>query len=98
MARSIIATEAAPKAIGTYSQAVRCGSTLYVSGQIPLDPTTGELVAGDVESQIRRVFEIAGVGESPEKVGALTRASVDTALSKALAAESRLGDNSVFLM
>ena len=57
MARSIIATEAAPKAIGTYSQAVRCGSTLYVSGQIPLDPTTGELVGGDVESQIRRVFE-----------------------------------------
>jgi len=57
MARSIIATEAAPKAIGTYSQAVRCGSTLYVSGQIPLDPTTGELIGGDVESQIRRVFE-----------------------------------------
>jgi len=57
MARSIIATDRAPQAIGTYSQAVRCGETLYVSGQIPLDPATGELVQGDVEAQIRRVFD-----------------------------------------
>jgi reactive intermediate/imine deaminase len=57
MARSIIATDRAPQAIGTYSQAVRCGDTLYVSGQIPLDPATGELVQGDIDQQIRRVFE-----------------------------------------
>ena len=57
MARSIIATDRAPQAIGTYSQAVRCGDTLYVSGQIPLDPATGELVQGEVEAQIRRVFD-----------------------------------------
>lgn len=57
MPRTIISTPLAPKAIGTYSQAVKCGSTVYVSGQIPLDPTNGELVAGDMEAQIRRVFE-----------------------------------------
>ena len=57
MARSIVATDRAPQAIGTYSQAVRCGDTLYVSGQIPLDPATGELVQGEVEAQIRRVFD-----------------------------------------
>ncbi|HSN70915.1 MAG TPA: RidA family protein [Steroidobacteraceae bacterium] len=57
MTRSIIATKAAPAAIGTYSQAVRCGDTLYVSGQIPLDPATGELITGDVEAQVRRVFD-----------------------------------------
>ena len=47
----------APQAIGTYSQAVRAGSTVYLSGQIPLDPASGELVAGDMEAQVRRVFE-----------------------------------------
>jgi reactive intermediate/imine deaminase len=47
----------APQAIGTYSQAVKCGTTVYVSGQIPLDPATGLLVAGDMEAQIRRVFD-----------------------------------------
>lgn len=57
MARQIISTAAAPKAIGTYSQAVRVGDTVYVSGQIPLDPASGELVAGDMEAQIRRVFD-----------------------------------------
>ena len=57
MAREVISTEAAPKAIGTYSQAIRAGGTVYVSGQIPLDPATGELVAGDMEAQVRRVFE-----------------------------------------
>jgi len=57
MTRQIITTEKAPKAIGTYSQAVRAGDTVYVSGQIPLDPATGELVGGDMEAQIRRVFE-----------------------------------------
>ena len=52
-----ISTPDAPQAIGTYSQAVRAGSTVYLSGQIPLDPATGELVAGDMEAQVRRVFE-----------------------------------------
>jgi reactive intermediate/imine deaminase len=57
VARSIISTAAAPAAIGTYSQAVKVGSTVYVSGQIPLDPATKELVSGDFEAQARRVFE-----------------------------------------
>ena len=57
MPRQVIKTDGAPKAIGTYSQAVRAGDTLYVSGQIPLDPASGELVGGDTEAQIRRVFE-----------------------------------------
>jgi reactive intermediate/imine deaminase len=57
MANLIISTDQAPKAIGTYSQAVRAGDTVYVSGQIPLDPSTGELIGGDIEAQIRRVFE-----------------------------------------
>ena len=57
MKREIISTPDAPRAIGTYSQGVRVENTLYVSGQIPLDPATGQLVAGDVEAQIRRVFE-----------------------------------------
>ena len=56
MARQIIHTEAAPKAIGTYSQAVRCGGTVYLSGQIGLDPATMELVAG-AGPQIHRVFQ-----------------------------------------
>jgi reactive intermediate/imine deaminase len=57
MTRSIISTPTAPQAIGTYSQAVKCGNTVYVSGQIPLDPTSGQMVTGDMEAQIRRVFD-----------------------------------------
>jgi len=57
MPRTPISTPHAPQAIGTYSQAVRAGNTVYLSGQIPLDPATGELVAGDMEAQVRRVFE-----------------------------------------
>ncbi len=57
MARTIIHTEHAPAAIGTYSQAVRVGNTVWLSGQTPLDPQTMELVAGDFEAQTRRVFE-----------------------------------------
>ncbi len=52
-----IQTDRAPAAIGTYSQAVRAGDTVYVSGQIPLVPETGEIVEGDVEAQIRRTFD-----------------------------------------
>ncbi len=57
MTRQIIHTSKAPQAIGTYSQAVRAGSTVYVSGQIPLDPVSGQLVSGDIEAEIRRCFE-----------------------------------------
>lgn len=57
MSRSIIETKDAPAAIGTYSQAVRAGNTVYVSGQIPLDPATGQLVSGDIDAEIRRVFD-----------------------------------------
>ena len=57
MPRTAIATERAPAAIGPYSQAVRAGGTVYVSGQIPLDPATGELVAGDITAQARRAFD-----------------------------------------
>jgi reactive intermediate/imine deaminase len=57
VSKQIISTGNAPAAIGVYSQAVRVGNTIWVSGQIPLDPVTKEMVAGDVEAQVRRVFE-----------------------------------------
>ena len=57
MPRSAIHSDAAPKAIGPYSQAVRAGNTLYLSGQIPLDPATGQVIDGDVSAQAVRVFE-----------------------------------------
>ena len=52
-----VSTDSAPQAIGTYSQAIKAGNTVYLSGQIPLDPVTGELVGGDPEVQVRQVFE-----------------------------------------
>lgn len=57
MTRQIISTADAPQAIGTYSQAVKVGSVVYLSGQIPLDPETMAMVGGDMEAQIVRVFE-----------------------------------------
>lgn len=57
MQRQIISTDRAPAAIGTYSQAVRAGDTVYISGQIPLDPATMDVVPGGTEAQIRRVFD-----------------------------------------
>ena len=59
MARDVIHTEQAPKAIGPYSQAIAAsgGKTVFLSGQIPLDPATGELVAGDVSAQTERVMK-----------------------------------------
>lgn len=57
MTREIIRTDKAPQAIGTYSQAVKTGNTVYLSGQIPLVPETMEMVEGDMETQIRRVFD-----------------------------------------
>jgi len=55
--KEIISTSKAPQAIGTYSQAVKVNSTVYLSGQIPLVPETMEMVEGDIEVQIRRVFD-----------------------------------------
>ncbi|HEY5733852.1 MAG TPA: RidA family protein [Gammaproteobacteria bacterium] len=57
MSKTIISTDRAPQAIGTYSQAVRVGDTVYISGQIPLVPETMEAVEGDMEASIRRVFD-----------------------------------------
>jgi reactive intermediate/imine deaminase len=57
MPRTIISTPQAPAAVGTYSQAVKVGSTVYVSGQIPLDPATGQIVDGAFEVHVRRVFD-----------------------------------------
>ena len=57
MGRQTIATNRAPRAIGTYSQAIRSGDTVYLSGQIPLVPETMTLVTGDIEAQIHQVFE-----------------------------------------
>ena len=65
MSREIIQTERAPQAIGTYSQAVRCGNTVYLSGQIPLLPDTMELLEGDMQAQIRQVFDnLSAVAEA----------------------------------
>ena len=57
MEKKIVATNAAPAAIGPYSQAVILGGLLYTSGQIPLDPATGEVVTGSIEDQAHRVFK-----------------------------------------
>lgn len=65
MAKQPVHTDRAPAAIGTYSQAVRAGETVYLSGQIPLDPETMELVGGGVDAQIRQVFDnLAAVAEA----------------------------------
>ena len=60
-----IHTDRAPAAIGPYSQAIRAGDSVYLSGQIPLDPATGEVVEGDFEARVRRVFDnLAAVSEA----------------------------------
>lgn len=65
MGKKVIQTEKAPKAIGPYSQAIQAGNFLFLSGQIPLDPKTGELVKGDIRKQTQQVLEnIKGVLES----------------------------------
>jgi 2-iminobutanoate/2-iminopropanoate deaminase len=67
MAKKVIHTDRAPKAMGPYSQAIRAGNFLFLSGQIPLDPKTGELVKGDIGQQTKQVLEnIKGVLESQE--------------------------------
>jgi 2-iminobutanoate/2-iminopropanoate deaminase len=77
-----VSTQAAPAAIGPYSQAIRAGDFLFVSGQIPLDPATGALVDGDVRAQTRRVLEnlsaiVAAGGASLERVVKTTVYLVD---------------------
>ena len=65
MPKEPIHSSRAPAAIGPYSQAIRAGSTIYLSGQIPLDPKTKELVKGDIRVQTRQVFEnLAAVSEA----------------------------------
>ena len=66
--RQAVSSESAPKAIGPYSQAIRAGSLLFVSGQIPIDPATGAMVDGDIAVQTRRVF--ANLGAILEAAGA----------------------------
>ncbi|MEM9069945.1 MAG: Rid family detoxifying hydrolase [Myxococcota bacterium] len=73
MSRETVATEHAPAAIGPYSQAVKAGGLLFCSGQIPIDPATGDLVDADVRAQTKRVMEnlgavLAAGGSSFEKV------------------------------
>ena len=58
--KTAVSSPDAPKAIGPYSQAVRTGQLLFVSGQVPLDPATGQIVAGDIAVQTRRVFDNLG--------------------------------------
>ena len=60
MPRTAVSTPKAPAAIGPYSQAIRAGQFLFVSGQVPIDPATGELVAGDIGDQTRRVLQNLG--------------------------------------
>jgi 2-iminobutanoate/2-iminopropanoate deaminase len=55
--RQAVSSDGAPKAIGPYSQAIRTGSLLFVSGQIPLDPATGQMVSGDIAAETHRVFQ-----------------------------------------
>jgi 2-iminobutanoate/2-iminopropanoate deaminase len=57
---SAVSTEAAPKALGPYSQAIRAGQFLFVSGQVPIDPATGQIVGGTIAEQTRRAFENIG--------------------------------------
>ncbi|MCP5521896.1 MAG: RidA family protein [Verrucomicrobiales bacterium] len=73
MSREIVQTPEAPAAVGPYSQAVKAGGFVFCAGQIPLDPVTGELVAGDVTAQTERVLQnvkavLAAAGSSLEQV------------------------------
>ena len=67
MGKRVIQTEKAPKAMGPYSQAIQAGNLIFISGQIPLDPATGEWVKGDIRQQTQQVLEnIKGILESQE--------------------------------
>jgi reactive intermediate/imine deaminase len=85
MQRQIVQTQQAPQAIGPYSQAVRVGDTVYLSGQIALDPATGELVRGEIELEVRRVLDnlkavAAAAGGSLDHAVKLTVFLTDLAL------------------
>lgn len=65
MKKEPITSSQAPGAIGTYSQGIRAGNTVYLSGQLPLDPATGQLLDGDMHAQVRQVFRnLAAVAEA----------------------------------
>lgn len=65
MKKEAITSDRAPGAIGTYSQGIRAGNTVYLSGQLPLDPATGQLLTGDMHTQVRQVFRnLAAVAEA----------------------------------
>ena len=69
MKKRVIQTEKGPKAIGPYSQAIQAGDLLFLSGQIPIDPKTGELIMGDIRKQTQQVLEnIKGILES-QRIG-----------------------------
>jgi 2-iminobutanoate/2-iminopropanoate deaminase len=73
MDKETVSTDQAPKAIGPYEQAIRVGEFVYASGQIPLDPKTGDLIAGDIKIQTRRVMEnlkavVEAAGSSLDRV------------------------------
>ena len=73
MEKKVVSTDNAPKAIGPYEQAIKVGEFVYISGQIPLDPKTGNLVKGDIKAQTRRVMEnlkgiLVASGSSLERV------------------------------
>jgi 2-iminobutanoate/2-iminopropanoate deaminase len=73
MAKEVVRSDSAPLPIGPYSQAIRAGGMIFVSGQIPLDPGTGQMVAGDVKAQTRRVLEnvaavLQAAGSSMDRV------------------------------
>ncbi len=78
MSRKIIQTDRAPRAIGPYSQAVAAGGAVYLSGQVGLDPATGQLVAGGLEAEARRAFDnLAAVAEAAgSSLAAAVRVSV----------------------
>ncbi|MFT3802786.1 MAG: RidA family protein [Burkholderiaceae bacterium] len=85
MTRSIISTPSAPAAIGPYSQAVRVGDTVYLSGQIALDPASGQLVEGGFEAQVVRAFDnlravVQASGGTMEQIAKLTLFLTDLSL------------------
>ena len=77
--RAVISTAAAPAAIGPYSQAVKVGNTVWISGQIPLDPTTMEVVEGGIEAETRQVF--ANLSAIAEAAGGSLDSSVKINIS-----------------